>query len=98
MASSPGRLVERVASDGDDGLLATGHRVADVVAFGVELPAALAGYKNIHQNPLSWQLLPAGHRRKPAPEMSSEINQLSNDQCARLGWRSTSVAWPRTSA
>lgn len=39
-----------VASDGDDGLLATGHRVADVVAFGVELPAALAlAYENIRK-------------------------------------------------
>ena len=39
-----------VASDGDDGLLATGHRVADVVAFGTELPAALAlAYENIRK-------------------------------------------------
>ena len=39
-----------VASDGNNGLLAAGHRVADVVAFGVELPAALAlAYENIRK-------------------------------------------------
>ena len=39
-----------VASDGEDGLLATGHRVADVVAFGAELPSALeVAYENIRK-------------------------------------------------
>ena len=39
-----------VASDGEDGLQATGHRVADVVAFGAELPSALeVAYENIRK-------------------------------------------------
>ena len=37
-----------VASDGDGGLLTTGHRIADVIAFGATLDTAIArAYANI---------------------------------------------------